>query len=74
MHIDSDKRQLCWKCVEAVMHLASVCQMLVSNEYLKRNNNLLNVLITTWAVEKRLLKTGQYWYKLKYEQLWQITR
>ena len=47
MHIDLDKCRLCGKCVEGVMHLASGCQMLAGNEYLKRHNNALNVLMTT---------------------------
>ena len=56
------------KCVEGVMHLAYGCQMLAGNEYLKRHNSALKVLIITWAVVEGLLKRGQYWHKLKWEQ------
>ena len=68
MHIDSDQCRLCEKCVEGVMHLAPWFQMLAGNEYLNRHINALQVLMTTWAVEKRLLKKGQCWYKLEWEQ------
>ena len=66
MHIDSDKCRLCRECVEGVMHLALEWQMLASNEYLKRNDNVIKVLMTTRVVEKELLEKGWYWQKLKW--------
>ena len=59
LHIDLDKFRLCRKCVEGVMPLATGCQLLAVNEYLKRGNNALEVLMTKWAVEKGLLKKDQ---------------
>ena len=57
MHINSDMCRLCGKSVEGVIHLVSGCQVLAGNEYLDRhNNNALNVLKTTWVMEKRLLE------------------
>ena len=67
MHIESDKCQLWRKCAESVMYLASRCQLLAGNEYLKRYNNTLKVLMSTNVVEKEMLKKDQYWYNLKWE-------
>ena len=42
--------------------------MLAGNEYLKRHDKALKLLMTTWAVKYGLLEKGQCRYKLKWEQ------
>ena len=57
--IESNKDWLWEKCAE-VIH--------ASYEYVKRHNNALKALMTTWAMENGLLEEGQYRYKLLCEQ------
>ena len=49
---------LCGKCA-GVMQLASGCQLLAGNECLKKHNNVLMFLTTTWVGKKELLKKCQ---------------
>ena len=56
MHIDLGKCRLRGRCIKGVMYLANGCQMLAVNEYLKRHNSTLKVLMTKWAVEKGYLE------------------
>ena len=48
MRIESDKCLVCGKCA-GVMQLASGCQLLAGNECLKKHNNVLMFLTTTWV-------------------------
>ena len=46
----------------------SGCKVLAGNDYLKRHNNALMVLIVEWAKQDSLLPSDSVWYKQKWSK------
>lgn len=67
MSTESYKFRRCSK-FSGVPILTSECHMLTRNEYLRRDNNVLKILLATWATQNGLLEDGQGWCKLKWKQ------